>query len=241
MIGALSLNSACAQEKLTMSAAAPAVNVNQIFPDPAVARLAEAAARGDRRRVAELAPGVNLAAQGDDGVTLLQWALLNKSADGMEALLDAGANPNQVGLDGDTVVHLAAMADDSRYLTILLARGADPNVPHGETRATPLRDALIGEREPQFRALLAAGADPNRADRMGNTPLHVAGQINEPARALDLLNAGADPAARNLQNATFQRYLFMTRVSLLNAETRRDREAVQAWLTARGIEVEDKP
>lgn len=224
-----------------MSAAAPAVNVNQIFPDPAVARLAEAAARGDRRRVAELAPGVNLAAQGDDGVTLLQWALLNKSADGMEALLDAGANPNQVGLDGDTVVHLAAMADDSRYLTLLLARGADPNVAHGETRATPLRDALIGEREPQFRALLAAGADPNRADRMGNTPLHVAGQINEPARALDLLNAGADPAARNLQNATFQRYLFMTRVSLLNAETRRDREAVQAWLTARGIEVEDKP
>lgn len=224
-----------------MSAAAPAVNVNQIFPDPAVARLAEAAARGDRRRVAELAPGVNLAAQGDDGVTLLQWALLNKSADGMEALLDAGADPNQVGLDGDTVVHLAAMADDSRYLALLLARGADPNVAHGETRATPLRDALIGEREPQFRALLAAGADPNRADRMGNTPLHVAGQINEPARALDLLNAGADPAARNLQNATFQRYLFMTRVSLLNAETRRDREAVQAWLTARGIDVEDKP
>ena len=31
---------------------------------------------------------------------------------------------------------------------------------------------------------------------MGNTPLHVAGQINEPQRALDLLNAGADPMAR---------------------------------------------
>lgn len=220
------------------AAAENVVDVNQIFPDPAVARLAEAAARGDRRRIAELAPTVDLAAQGDDGVTLLQWALLNQSPQGLEALLEAGANPNQVGMDGDTVVHLAALANDDRYLTILLAKGADPNVGHGDTKATPLRSALIGERIEQFQALLAAGADPDRADRMGNTPLHVAGQINEPARALDLLKAGADPMARNLQGATFQRYLFMTRAELLNAETRRDREAVQAWLTEHGIAVD---
>jgi hypothetical protein len=214
------------------------VDVNRIFADPAVARLADAAASGDRARVAELARSVDLAARGDDGVTLLQWALFNKSADGLEALLDAGADPNQIGLDGDTVVHLAALANDDRYLTILLAKGANPNVAHGDTGATPLRSALMGERIEQFRALLAAGADPDRPDRMGNTPLHVAGQINEPARALDLLKAGADPMARNLQGATFQRYLFMTRVDLLNAETRRDREAVQAWLTEHGIAVE---
>ncbi|MCC7249199.1 MAG: ankyrin repeat domain-containing protein [Lysobacter sp.] len=212
--------------------------MNRIFPDPAVARLADAAARGDRRQVAELAPGVDLAATGDDGVTLLQWALFNKSADGLEALLEAGANPNQPGLDGDTVVHLAAMANDDAYLKILLAKGADPNAPQAETGAMPLRSAMMGERVEQFRALLAAGADPNRADRMGNTPLHVAGQINEPARALDLLQAGADPMAKNLQGATFQRYLFMTRVDLLNAETRKDREAVQAWLTEHGIALE---
>ena len=77
------------------------------------------------------------------------------------------------------------------------------------------------------------------ADRMGNTPLHVTGQINEPARALDLLNAGADPMARNAQGVTFQRYLFMTRAALLNAETRRQREAVEAWLKAHGIAIED--
>jgi len=228
-----------AKERKAMSAAAEqAVDVNRIFLDPAVARLADAAARGDRRQVAELASGVDLAATGDDGVTLLQWALFNKSADGLEALLEAGANPNQPGLDGDTVVHLAAMANDDAYLKILLAKGADPNAPHGDTGATPLRAAMMGERVEQFRALLAAGADPNRPDRMGNTPLHVAGQINEPARALDLLKAGADPAAKNLQGATFQRYLFMTRVDLLNAETRKAREAVQAWLTEHGIAVE---
>jgi uncharacterized protein len=239
MIGFANFSSSSAKEKAMMSAAAEqAVDVNQIFTDSAIARLAEAAARGDRRRIAELAPTVDLAAQGDDGVTLLQWALLNKSPEGLEALLEAGANPNQAGLDGDTVVHLAAMANDDRYLKILLAKGADPNIGHGDTGATPLRSALMGERVEQFRELLAAGADPDRADRMGNTPLHVAGQINEPARALDLLKAGADPMARNLQGATFQRYLFMTRVDLLNVETRRDREAVQTWLTEHGITVE---
>ncbi len=222
-----------------MSAAAErVVDVNQIFPDAAVARLAEAVARGDRRLIAEMAPSVNLAAQGDDGVTLLQWAVFNKSTDGLEALLAAGADPNQVGLDGDTVVHLAAMANDEAYLKILLAKGANPDVPHGDTRATPLRAALMGERVEQFHALLAAGADPDRADRMGNTPLHVAGQINEPARALELLKAGADPMARNMQGVTFQRYLFMTRVDLLNTETRRDREAVQAWLSEHDIALE---
>ncbi len=225
-----------------MSAAAEhVVDVNQIFPDPAVARLAEAVARGDRRLIAELAPAVNLAAQGDDGVTLLQWAVFNKSVDGLEALLAAGADPNQVGLDGDTVVHLAAMANDDAYLKILLAKGANPDAPHGETRATPLRSALMGERVEQFHALLAAGADPDRADRTGNTPLHVAGQINEPARALELLKAGADPMARNMQGMTFQRYLFMTRVDLLNSETRRDRETVQAWLSEHGIALETAP
>jgi ankyrin repeat protein len=162
----------------------------------------------------------------------------NKRLDSLKALLDAGADPLQPGMDGDTVVHFAAKANDPAYLDALLARGVDPNVGNAITGAGPLSAALMGEAEPQFRALLKAGADPNRADRMGNTALHVAGQINEPARALDLLEAGADPQARNAQGVTFQRYLFMTRAALLNAETRRDREAVEAWLKARGIPLE---
>jgi uncharacterized protein len=215
-----------------------AVDVHEVFTDPRVAELAEAVAAGKVSRVAELAKAVDLSAQGDKNVTLLQWALLNRSIDGMKALLDAGADPTQSGMDSDTVVHMAAMANDATYLTELLARGVNPNVRNPESGAGPLRAALMGERNEQFRALLAAGADPDLADRLGNTPLHVAGQINEPERALDLLNAGADPMARNAQGVTFQRYLFMTRAALLNAETRRQREAVEAWLTAHAIQIE---
>lgn len=230
---------ACAMEKqMSATAEVRAVDAREVFADPRVAELAEAIARGDVAQIRTLAAGVDLSTKGDKNVTLLQWALLNKRLDSMKALLDLGADPLQPGMDSDTVVHMAAMANDGAYLSELLARKVNPNVANPVSGAGPLRAALMGERDEQFRALLAAGADPDMADRMGNTPLHVTGQINEPARALDLLNAGADPMARNAQGVTFQRYLFMTRAALLNAETRKHREAVEAWLTAHGIPLE---
>lgn len=216
-----------------------AVNPSEVFTDPRTAALAAAVADGDAARVRALAQGADLGTRGDKGVTLLQWALLNKSVAGLQALLDAGADPAQPGIDGDTVVHLAAMANDGKYLTALLAHGADPNAPNGVTRATPIVSALMGEREAQFRALLAAGADPNAADRTGNTPLHEAAKINEPQRVLELLQAGANPQAANVRGATFQRFLFRTRDAVVNDEVRRGREAVRDWLRAHSIPIED--
>lgn len=241
VIAVCAASAACAREKHAMPATAEIhrVDIHHIFPDPRAAELADAVAEGDDARIRDLATGIDLAYRGDKQVTFLQWALLNKRLDSLKALLAAGADPLQPGMDGDTVVHTAAMANDPVYLAELLARKVDPNVANAVTGAGPLRSALMGERAEQFHALLAAGADPDRADRMGNTPLHVAGQINEPARALELLEAGADPMARNAQGVTFQRYLFMTRAALLNAETRRQREAVEAWLKAHGIAIED--
>jgi ankyrin repeat protein len=46
----------------------------------------------------------------------------------------------------------------------------------------------MANRDENFRRLLAAGADPNASDRMGDTPLHVAANINAFARVLDLRN-----------------------------------------------------
>ncbi len=213
-----------------MSSAETPVATYKIFPDPVAAAIAEALVEADLDTVRALAASADLAAIGDKRVTLLQWALFTRSLDGMQALLDAGADPAQPGMDGDTAVHFACMLEAPQFLQALLAHGANPNVANGDTGAAPLHAALATERDVQFRMLLAAGADPDHPDDMGNTPLHIAGLINEPQRALDLLKAGADPLRRNSHEVTFQRYVFMTRPDLLNADTSRAWEAVLTWL-----------
>ena len=219
-----------------------ALDANQAFADPRTAELAAAAASGDAGRVNALVrSGANVNAHGDKNVTLLQWALLHESTAGMEALLAAGADPTQPGMDNDTVVHLAAMANDPKYLELLLKHGADPNARNGVTRATPLVSALLGKRETQFRDLLAAGADPNAADRTGNTPLHQAAKVNDPQRVLDLLKAGANPSATNTMGATFQHFLFRAPDSAVTSEVRRGREAVRDWLRMHHIALENVP
>src|SRR3569833_3695906 len=69
-----------------------ALGANQAFADPRTAELAAAAASGDPGRVTALVrSGANVNARGDKNVTLLQWALLNESTAGMEALFVVGA------------------------------------------------------------------------------------------------------------------------------------------------------
>ena len=212
---------------------------SEIFADSAAAALAEAAARGDTARIRRLvAGGADPNARGRSGVTLAQWALLNRSALGLRGLLDNGADPAPPDSSGETVLHYAALANDPAYLEVLLAHGADPDTPHGVTGATPLVPALMGNRDTQFHRLLAAGADPNRADRMGNTPLHVAAKILARPRVIDLLRAGADPAARNRQGATFQRYLGRPDSGLLTDAARQQQDTIDRWLRTHGVPIE---
>jgi ankyrin repeat protein len=218
------------------------LDARQVFSDPVTAELAAAGASGDAGRVKALVrAGADVNAHGDKNVTVLQWAMFNRSTAGMEALLAAGADPSEPGMDNDSVVHLAAMANDPRYLELLLAHGADPNARNGVTRSTPLVSALLGGRDIQFHALLAAGADPNAADRTGNTPLHQAAKINQPQRVLELLEAGANPSAANVTGATFQYFLFLPPDKIVTPEVRRGREAVRNWLRMHHIPVEDAP
>jgi hypothetical protein len=122
--------------------------------------------------------------------------------DAVLAALDAGADvdalPEPGAPDQRSLPMLAALLPDLRLLRELIVRGADLN----QQRAglTPLlaatRDSWHG-RIDAVTMLLANGADPRRADRDGNTPLHHAARSTDPAIAAQLLDAGADLHALN--------------------------------------------
>lgn len=213
-----------------------ALELDRVFGAGPAAQLAAAAAGGDAVRVRELAGrSADVNARGRDDVTLLQWALLNRSVEGLRALLEAGADPSRPGVDGATVLHLAAAAEDPAYLKTLLAHRADPNVAHARTGATPLMAALMASRSTQVRLLLEARADVRAADGQGDTALHLAAKVNDAATALRLLHAGADPRALNRRGVTFQRYLSMTPERVLTDDARAQRQVLYAWLAQHGV------
>jgi ankyrin repeat protein len=194
--------------------------------------LADAVASGNLPAIAALATPASLAQTGQDGVTLLEWAIWNQQADALSALLAAGADPAAIGMDAETVAHLAASVDDPRYLQILIAHAAPVDQPGARAGRTPLFAAVQGRRAVQVTLLLDAGADINRADSMGDTPVHVAAQVNDAACVLLLLQRGADPTARNRRGATFTDALMAGSDARLSAQGRSERQAVRDWLTA---------
>lgn len=109
------------------------------------------------------------------------------------------------------------------------------DIPDPETGLRPLMTALLWGKPKHFRELLRRGADPDLTDRSGNTALIMAAQLNQPGLVLELLEAGANPRARNMQLQSFQNYLFMVDNEKLSARAQRQRALVAAWLREHGI------
>ncbi|WP_184621137.1 ankyrin repeat domain-containing protein [Xanthomonas sp. 3058] len=209
------------------------------FRDPSLGDIVHAIAHGEVARISALAPTVDLAAHGDQNVTLLEWAIWNQQPRALAALLDAGADPALPGMDQETVVHLAAMAQDADYLKILLEHKAPIDVVSARAGWTPLFRAVQSKRDAQIGLLIEAGADIQRVDNTGNSVLHLAAQSGAASPVvLQLLKAGVDPTLRNAQQKTFQAYFFTTPDRLLNAGGQQVRSDVRAWLAAHHIPVE---
>ena len=90
---------------------------------------------------------------------------------------------------------LAAAARDGDAVTVhsLAASGTDPNAPAGANGWTPLLHAVHTRSRAGARALLEAGADPDRPGSGGQRPLLMAAAYGDAAMVALLLDAGADP------------------------------------------------
>lgn len=100
---------------------------SEIFPDPEVRRMAQAACTGDRRSVERLAAaGVDPNARGKNGYPPLFWAVHCRNVEGIRALIEAGADPNQHDDFFVAPVLAAASIQDMRFLEAMLQHGGDP-------------------------------------------------------------------------------------------------------------------
>ncbi len=210
-------------------------DITTAFTDPSVIPIADAIVHGDVQQIHQLANPALLQQQGEQSVTLMQWAILNQQPESLAALLQENADPFQPGLQGDTAWHTAASVQDAHYMQILLESRTRPDARNSMTLATPLAAAVMAGREIQLILLLVSGVDPNLADRMGDTPLHLAGKTNAPDLALRLLKAGADPELRNKQGATFQQYLAMTPLNMQSTEMQQKYQQLNAWLRGKKL------
>ncbi|KAI3628710.1 hypothetical protein CBS14141_000413 [Malassezia furfur] len=145
-----------------------------------------------------------------DGRTPLHWAASSNDKLGIiEALAAAGQlQVNEPDASGWTPLMIASSAGAPRIVDWLLKHDADPNAGN-HRKLTALHYASSKNQAEVARLLLEAGADVNAqdgalqrpipADRLRNTPLHLAVESAHPQTAAILISEGG--ADRNRPNA----------------------------------------
>lgn len=176
----------------------------QFSNNPILRRLAEAVDLGDDAAIAAAVhAGADVNALGTGGFRLLYWAMARGNAKGFEELLKQGATLEADYRDpeylpdisyNDTVLEHVLGCQDTRFLEAALRQGLDPNyIPHQEDQFTLLFIAVLRHSVPAIRVLCAAGAEINRQETSGYTPLIMAGMGRSYNEAWALLVCGADP------------------------------------------------
>ena len=174
------------------------ITTAQVFADPLVAELANAARDGDLDRLgALLRSSANPGAVGQHGMTVTHYALrARKNAPQvMAVLLDAGADPVSMLVSGDNVPHYAVSRDsaDPEVVKILFAHGISPNwfPPDGVYHdLSMLQAAIMGHNLPVIKLLVERGADLNYVDPFSGSALHYALTGTDFYMAAYLVDAG---------------------------------------------------
>jgi hypothetical protein len=123
-------------------------------------------------------------------------------------LVGIGADPNALDVYGQTALREAAWDGNINAVSALLSMGVKPDL-EGKAEfqglmpsGTALTVAAAEGRAEICSALLDAGADPNKMNRYGTTPLLAALSRGSPSCAPALLEHGADVNAQNASGET---------------------------------------
>lgn len=150
----------------------------------------------------EIAAGTDIeAVHPDQRFTPLMAASRHGNLKAMEALLEAGADPNRSSAPGLGVpLHWAA---DGQVVALLFDYGAAVDARIESTGSTPLHRAAGDSRLDAMHALIRRGAEIDaRSRESGNTPLFLAARNGQPAAAQILIEAGAGTNSVNSTDVT---------------------------------------
>ncbi|WAF99321.1 hypothetical protein NRZ31_00735 [Aeromonas dhakensis] len=168
------------------------MQADEFFPAPVV-KVLEAIQRGDeaaaRRQIAQ---GVDLNIQDEEGITPLLWLILEtKDYKAVELALKVGADPNYKDGFGDNAVCSVAGSKYPELLQVVLDAGGDPN--SLDRNSEPAIFNAIGEtRWADIKLLVERGADLNLTDGPGRNSALYGAFINQYEVVYWLLQHGAD-------------------------------------------------
>jgi ankyrin repeat protein len=165
-----------------------------------------------------LAHGHPVDAVDGGGVSLIQWCAYYGDVSAIRYLVSRGASLDALGENLD--LNGAVFHGHRQLCEFLIEHGADVNHHLPETGETPLHSALCKSDNPVYnsvlKVLLANGADPNRATKVGvetdafmrdcrtkgETPLHRAAGFGDAETIQLLLDSGAIIDARDAYGDT---------------------------------------
>ncbi|KAJ8321297.1 hypothetical protein KUTeg_001155, partial [Tegillarca granosa] len=136
--------------------------------------------------------GVYYDSDGDHGISALHLASEKGNLDVVNALLQGGANVNQVDFDGYSALHLASKNDHANVVVALLQEFANVNQIVKDRGTSALHLASEEGYLDVVNALLQGGANVNQVDFDGYSALHLASKNDHANVVVALLQGDAE-------------------------------------------------
>jgi hypothetical protein len=143
--------------------------------------------------------GINIESSGYEGINLLNWAVGAQRYRSVEALLEAGADPDYLNDLGIGNLSISILFPDERLIRLLAKHGAD--MQRSPDRYT-LQNAITSHGTELVPLLIELGADPDYFEIAGNPLIHSISTNNFVA-ALLLLDLGASPLSTSNEEEFF--------------------------------------
>lgn len=183
-------------------------SLDRFFSDPKAQALALAAEQGNVEEVRRLMTVEGVDPDGHfspDGYPLLMWPIFTKSPDGLQAMLENGADPNarQLHPAQDTTrfkgryknnaMVWAAEQEDPIYLKLLLDHGGDPNTRNSNGESLLFHAFIKQNQWENVKLLVEHGAEVDARAAAGSSILNIYASRGGFEMAYWLLQHGADP------------------------------------------------